>query len=210
VVSMALDKQEETVRESRYFTALKAYKHGARGRKSRCLWSKPIAEPDSPRREPEPEPEPGRAQPGPPRGPGAPRRPPPGRSRCRDPRRSGRGTATRSAPWGLWPKVTRRAPDPPQPLLPRPSLSCCSCAASARPGDPGTRAPAVPGPPGRAAGEGRPRPGQGGKRGGSRLTLDSFARGREASQGGIPWASLSQALPLGGIREGFSLLTAGC
>lgn len=28
------------MRESRYFTALKAYKHGARGRKSRCLWSK--------------------------------------------------------------------------------------------------------------------------------------------------------------------------
>lgn len=41
VVSMALDKQEETVRESRYFTALKAYKHGARGRKSRSLSSKP-------------------------------------------------------------------------------------------------------------------------------------------------------------------------
>ena len=40
-VSMALDKQEETVRESRYFTALKAYKHGARGRKSRSLSSKP-------------------------------------------------------------------------------------------------------------------------------------------------------------------------
>lgn len=38
---MALDKQEETVRESRYFTALKAYKHGARGRKSRSLSSKP-------------------------------------------------------------------------------------------------------------------------------------------------------------------------
>lgn len=37
---MALSKQEETVRESRYFTALKAYKHGARGRKSRCRWSK--------------------------------------------------------------------------------------------------------------------------------------------------------------------------
>lgn len=29
---MALDKQEETVRESRYFTALKAYKHGAPGK----------------------------------------------------------------------------------------------------------------------------------------------------------------------------------
>lgn len=28
------------MRESRYFTALKAYKHGARGRKSRCRWSK--------------------------------------------------------------------------------------------------------------------------------------------------------------------------
>ncbi|CAK6447327.1 unnamed protein product [Pipistrellus nathusii] len=42
---MALGKQEETVRESRYFTALKAYKHGAPGRKSRSLSSKPSAEP---------------------------------------------------------------------------------------------------------------------------------------------------------------------
>lgn len=53
-VSMALGKQEETVRESRYFTALKAYKHGARGRKSRSLSSKPErrAAPTPPRREP--------------------------------------------------------------------------------------------------------------------------------------------------------------
>lgn len=51
---MALGKQEETVRESRYFTALKAYKHGARGRKSRSLSSKPErrAAPTPPRREP--------------------------------------------------------------------------------------------------------------------------------------------------------------
>lgn len=33
------------MRESRYFTALKAYKHGAPGRKSRSLSSKPSAEP---------------------------------------------------------------------------------------------------------------------------------------------------------------------
>lgn len=82
-VSMALDKQEETVRESRYFTALKAYKHGARGRKSRSLSSKPERpaapgagagagnrepgaragnrepEPGTGNREPETEPEPG-------------------------------------------------------------------------------------------------------------------------------------------------------
>lgn len=53
---MALSKQEETVRESRYFTALKAYKHGARGRKSRCCWSK---RPRSAREPGVPEPEPG-------------------------------------------------------------------------------------------------------------------------------------------------------
>lgn len=52
-VSMALGKQEETVRESRYFTALKAYKHGARGEVA-LLSSKPErrAAPTPPRREP--------------------------------------------------------------------------------------------------------------------------------------------------------------
>lgn len=129
VVSMALDKQEETVRESRYFTALKAYKHGARGRKSRCLWSKPDrgAAPTPLSREPGGAQLPGRSEAprqGLPRGQAVektapPRllvdtnRPPfpntrqvPVPSRCRERLRSDWGTAIPSASWGLWTKVT--------------------------------------------------------------------------------------------------------
>uniref|UniRef100_A0A2K5VQQ4 Nuclear factor of activated T cells 2 n=1 Tax=Macaca fascicularis TaxID=9541 RepID=A0A2K5VQQ4_MACFA len=127
VVSMALDKQEETVRESRYFTALKAYKHGARGRKSRCLWSKPDrgAAPTPLSREPGGAQLPGRSEAprqGLPRGQAVektapPRllvdtnRPPfpntrqvPVPSRCRERLRSDWGTAIPSASWGLWTK----------------------------------------------------------------------------------------------------------
>lgn len=114
------------MRESRYFTALKAYKHGARGRKSRCLWSKPErgAVPTLPCREPGGAQSPGRwrlprARPGrdgAPRLLHSPRRPPcptrraPGPSRCRERLRSDWGRAIPSAPWGRWTKVTDSRP----------------------------------------------------------------------------------------------------
>lgn len=149
VVSMVLDKQEETVRESRYFTALKAYKHGAPGRKSRSLSSERRLRCAGSR-----EPGAGGAQlPGRSRAPrpgpsgehdledGAPlapslqkqspapcERPAPSPCRCRERPRSGWGTAIPSASWGLWTKVT----DSPSAAAasssrPPPALPFCSC-----------------------------------------------------------------------------------
>lgn len=128
---MALSKQEETVRESRYFTALKAYKHGARGRKSRCLWSKrprSAGSPGSLSRSPEhgsgstesrstrvgargaraPERSLGAAASAPLRQIAAHRPQPaePGASRCSAPHCAGRAPASPSAPWGLRTEVT--------------------------------------------------------------------------------------------------------
>lgn len=130
---MALSKQEETVRESRYFTALKAYKHGARGRKSRCLWSKrprSAGSPGSLSRSPEhgsgstesrsrstgvgargaraPERSLGAAATAPLRQISAhgPQPAEPGASRCSAPHCAGRAPASPSAPWGLRTEVT--------------------------------------------------------------------------------------------------------
>lgn len=134
---MALSKQEETVRESRYFTALKAYKHGARGRKSRCRWSKRPRSAGSPgSRSPSPEHGSGstesrrrsigagaRGARAPERSLGAaasaplgriaapgPQHAEPGASRCSAPHCAGRAPASPSAPWGLRTEVTTPPP----------------------------------------------------------------------------------------------------
>lgn len=232
VVSMALDKQEETVRESRYFTALKAI-NTERGEGSRVASgvsrsrSRRLAAPGAEARSPA---APSQApRPALPRGRAAERTAPSAAGPSRplpSSRRPGALQMQREAafrpghchPLRIMGSVdqgncARPAPDVAS-RASRPRVSAPvpgSAFSSGRRGQPGTPAwdPASPGHSGRVAGEGRPRSGQGGRFG--KPTSDDFARG----QGSVPrrvslGERVGRTFPATGHREGSSLLTAGC